>query len=1511
MNRCLLLLPALLAALSLSAGPAARRSASTERAPSLKEISAQALTQQQGKMRHVRMLPGMRAASGLSSLLPAPRHIGATRLFASPAAAPAPLAAELNGVMIYDASWNGEEKEGLYEVPVNSFTKLEPIFLNSTLGGGSFIVGDVIYTPNLLILGGQFIMGSTLTAINAADGTQISEVDFTTDYQCLTSTWVPALDAALSYATDLMTGKYALITVKTSGEYTMVKDLGDLDLGAGLTVSAEGVIYGLGTDGALYKINATTYELTLVGNTETNGYYTSSIAYDDRNGVIFYPSCPEEGGTSHLYSIDPATAKATVRYDFPTFCEFGLLYLASPKAEAGAPAIPTQLEANFTGGSLSGTLTFLPPTTTYAGVAGSGAIDYTVQDGDTEIAHGSTSYGAPAVNVPLTVTETGMHTLKVFCSNSVGDGPTESIKVYIGHDTPATVTGVKLTYAAGKFSLSWDPAKAEHDAFMDPARVTYTVTRMNGAVAAPSVTVSNTSYSEAYAEPAEGLETIHYTVVANYEGTSSQPAVSNSVNLGAINPPYTVDLTDAVAASALTIIDVNKDGCTWAYNDTKKIGAMAYSYSEVNDADDYLILPAARLKAGKLYFFSFRAGNANENYFENVSVHVGKTPTAEGLNTTLMPSTQVQKVFRVTSDGIDADDYTCRFTPEEDGLYYFAIKACSEKDNFRLYVSDINISAPSSAKAPAAVSALKLTADPQGKEAVTISFTAPSTNLSGAALQELDHVEILRDGKLFKNVPAKVGENISVVDNESRSGNVTYTLTPWNSEGPGVSTKQTVFVGFNVPAALTAASVTTGADFGEVVISWEPVTTDINGLTLPEVKYGVMQYINDKWETVKLDITGSSYTLRVCNATDPQTLQQFAVVPYTDAGEGEGLVAGAVCVGASYNMPWRESFKMNSIIVRENLQGNVQWSTATDSNYQDLSSYDADDAFLIYQASAAGDIGRIFTGRIAISADSQNPAFTYYYFCLGSDDENQFQVMVNDGSGWKSVGSPLISGSGVADKWNRASVDLSPYKGKDIQVALQITAVTHAAEAIDALSVTDAVAHDISIDMRCPDTVIAGENMQVTATVINNGSMPEANYCVSLIVNHKVVDTKYGTDLAASSNKAFVFEYPVSTIADESIEVQTRVSVNEDTDWENNTSPLMSVKVSRSKLPAVTDLEGIIDDAGAVKLTWNAPDYKDYGTSVTEDFEKAGSFANMNGGETLGWRFVDRDGKAVGGFEGIDLPGITSGSCQSFFIFDANDPNIKRDQYLLGHNGSDKYLAVMYNYDLSQNDDWAISPELNGKAQTISFYARCYTPEYPEDLEVLYSTGSTDPADFQSVAVFKDITTDNNLTWTRYEFDVPEGAKYFALRFVSADSFMLMIDDVTFIPADAKPLELIGYNVYRDEELLNASPITETTFTDPADVKDARYVVTAVYSAGESAACKAVYPRGLGVNTPGSSLSVKGLTGAISVSGATAPVTISDMQGRVIYSGTDGRIPAPAGIYIVRIGRTNCKVLVK
>ncbi len=179
----------------------------------------------------------------------------------------------------------------------------------------------------------------------------------------------------------------------------------------------------------------------------------------------------------------------------------------------------------------------------------------------------------------------------------------------------------------------------------------------------------------------------------------------------------------------------------------------------------------------------------------------------------------------------------------------------------------------------------------------------------------------------------------------------------------------------------------------------------------------------------------------------------------------------------------------------------------------------------------------------------------------------------------------------------------------------------------------------------------------------------------------------------------------------------------------------------------------------------NQVDYTDY---INTGFEEGESFSN----EFAGWTFIDVDKSPAGQFISFDLPNITPGiTPTSFFVFDTSYDNFSST---FDARSGDKFLASIYRYDKDAIDDWAISPLLSSIPQTISFWARSYYAESPESIEMYYSLGDKKISNFTQVG---ERISNVPSEWTKYEFDVPVGVKYFAIRSCGSNSFMLMLDD--------------------------------------------------------------------------------------------------------------------------------------
>ena len=239
----------------------------------------------------------------------------------------------------------------------------------------------------------------------------------------------------------------------------------------------------------------------------------------------------------------------------------------------------------------------------------------------------------------------------------------------------------------------------------------------------------------------------------------------------------------------------------------------------------------------------------------------------------------------------------------------------------------------------------------------------------------------------------------------------------------------------------------------------------------------------------------------------------------------------------------------------------------------------------------------------------------------------------------------------------------------------------------------------------------------------------------------------------------------------------------------------------------------------------------------------------------------------------------------------------------------------------AQNDDWLISPQLNGEAQTISFFAKAGMggAAVPEQFEVLYSKTSKAIANFQKLGETEDVN--NVQDWEEYEYKLPEGTKYFAIRCVSNNKFALLLDDIKFVEAGSKPedLQLNGYNVYRDGKKVNKSLVSGEKFTDNTLTESAKYgyVVTAVYDKGESLASNlAEVEVTVGINdidAAGVNVSIEKNT--LVVTGAMGKtVTVYAADGALVAQRTAGfaeRISVVRGMYIVKAAGVTYKVLVK
>ena len=137
---------------------------------------------------------------------------------------------------------------------------------------------------------------------------------------------------------------------------------------------------------------------------------------------------------------------------------------------------------------------------------------------------------------------------------------------------------------------------------------------------------------------------------------------------------------------------------------------------------------------------------------------------------------------------------------------------------------------------------------------------------------------------------------------------------------------------------------------------------------------------------------------------------------------------------------------------------------------------------------------------------------------------------------------------------------------------------------------------------------------------------------------------------------------------------------------------------------------------------------------------------------------------------------------------------------------------------------------------------------------------------------------------------------------------MLMVDDVTFIPAGGNStLELKGYNVYRNGVCVTSQPVDALVYSDsPSAVGRYTYHVTAVYDRGESVPAGPVEVEtdrvGLG-SVRHTTIDIAVCEGEIVIAGADGvAVDVYSTDGRHVAAPSaapEVRVRVPHGVYLV------------
>ena len=114
-------------------------------------------------------------------------------------------------------------------------------------------------------------------------------------------------------------------------------------------------------------------------------------------------------------------------------------------------------------------------------------------------------------------------------------------------------------------------------------------------------------------------------------------------------------------------------------------------------ADNWLILPVARLKGGNSYEFALTAHAYSNSYTEQFEVKFGTEPTVEAMTASVIETSSVADSTPAAFSG--------HITPDADGLYYIGIHAVTPHRRRDIYTSTAYPSQPASLTAHPPLSA--------------------------------------------------------------------------------------------------------------------------------------------------------------------------------------------------------------------------------------------------------------------------------------------------------------------------------------------------------------------------------------------------------------------------------------------------------------------------------------------------------------------------------------------------------------------------------------------------------------------------------------------------------------------------------------------------------------------------------------------------------------------------------------------------------------------------------------
>lgn len=847
----------------------------------------------------------------------------------------------------------------------------------------------------------------------------------------------------------------------------------------------------------------------------------------------------------------------------------------------------------------------------------------------------------------------------------------------------------------------------------------------------------------------------------------------------------------AAEFAQFTVVNVQDGSNTWKHSTGNPYAKIENDMGGTVAKDDYLITPALPLKAGLSYRLTFDTWCGNPVYPEKVAAYLIQT-TSDYAN----HETPVVPVTEVTNDNLIKRELSGTFNVTADGDYYIAFHASSDPGMHYLYIDNVEVSRGMTASSPGTVTDFIAAPSPLGETTVKLTFNTPTLCYDGVTpLTGLKQVIVKRDATVIAQLDATEGTALEVNDVVDKTGTYYYYVTAVAESGKSLDTRSAVYVGQAKPMSPTNLTVVETSP-GTVELQWDAVTKNVYGHEVDPSLITYTIYDRPYWEC-KEGVTDNKVVIEYVTEGDFQKIATFSVKAKTGAMLSDNAATfPTMSVGNPFEMPFVEPFANSSVTITQPAEfiEDEKYPSAIWKPYETLTDAKIDpvtfDRGLLALLSNYDNTKSTFrTGKIKIDDNANNPYLSFYYF-TSPGALNHFEVEIN---------GTVIEDVTLDDErgWKEFMLPLTDYKGQNIRVGL-IGYCVNSAEviAIDNIEVSDRFDVDLAIARaRIPYEMQHGVDHTCSVKVENKGVKDVDGYVLTIKNATETIKTFNGESL--KRGQVAEHSFILTSNPDDAGNKMVYTVELEIAGDENNDDNIAEIEVSIPDhfLPAPAGLA--LNDK---TLTWNSFVDDDFEIhTVTETFESYDEFVIDNAGA---WSFYDGDAMPTFGLE------------DGYHTY----PNMYEPMAFMVFNNHDDYFQGMGTmtfdvYDGGQcmismaakpadgstvaNNDWLISPELSGAAQTVSFYARSASKVFRESFKIAYTTADDPLATGSYMLVDSYVEIDNE--WTEYTAALPVGAKYFAIVNVSTNQYMLFVDNVTYESAGNK-VNVKGYDVYAAPE---------------------------------------------------------------------------------------------------------------